>query len=243
MTEADWLACTDPDRMLAFLEKKVSSRKARLFSVACCRRIWDFLDESLSLKAVEVAESYADDEWNETALPDAHSDSVDAWDGKPGDAIWGAAACIHVTDTDAIAGAIMAGRCAAALFADDRWRDAVDASATSRDGVVDWVMAAPPRQSKAWAERKGQSDLLRDMFGPLPFRPVTVEPAWLAWNAGTVVKLAQTIYGNRAFDRMPILADALEDAGCHDADILGHCRQPGSHVRGCWVVDLLTGRS
>ena len=68
--------------------------------------------------------------------------------------------------------------------------------------------------------------------------------SWLAWNDGTVVKLAQAIYDDRAFDRLPILADALEDAGCQDADILGHCRQQGAvHVRGCWVVDLLTGRS
>ncbi len=48
---------------------------------------------------------------------------------------------------------------------------------------------------------------------------------------------------DRAFDRMPILADALQDAGCDNLNILNHCRQPGEHVRGCWVVDLLTGRS
>ena len=58
-----------------------------------------------------------------------------------------------------------------------------------------------------------------------------------------MVKVAQGIYYDRAFDRLPILADALEDAGCHDAAILEHCRQPGPHVRGCWVVDLLTGRT
>ena len=67
--------------------------------------------------------------------------------------------------------------------------------------------------------------------------------AWLAWNDGTIRKMAQVIYGDRAFDRLPLLADALEDAGCTDADILGHCRTPGEHVRGCWVVDLLLGKS
>ena len=72
--------------------------------------------------------------------------------------------------------------------------------------------------------------------------PVRVEPAWFAWNDHTVPRIAQAIYGERAFDRMPILADALEDAGCDNADILGHCRQPGPHVRGCWVVDLLLGK-
>ncbi|MBL8795191.1 MAG: hypothetical protein JNM56_14900 [Planctomycetia bacterium] len=79
---------------------------------------------------------------------------------------------------------------------------------------------------------------MRDLVGN-PFRPVTVNPAWLT---PTVISLAQAIYAERAFDRLPILADALEDAGCDHADILNHCRQPGEHVRGCWVIDLLTGR-
>jgi len=82
---------------------------------------------------------------------------------------------------------------------------------------------------------------LRDIFGN-PFRPVTVNPGWLAWNDGTVPRIAQAIYDERAFDRMTILADALEDAGCTDQDILGHCRSGGEHVRGCWVVDLLLGK-
>ncbi len=77
----------------------------------------------------------------------------------------------------------------------------------------------------------------------LPFRSMSINPMRLTWNGGTVVKLAQGIYDDHAFDRLPILADALEEVGCHDADILGHCRHPGPHVRGCWVVDLLTGRT
>jgi hypothetical protein len=62
------------------------------------------------------------------------------------------------------------------------------------------------------------------------------------WNESTVTELAQAIYTDRAFDRLPILADALEEAGCTDAAILEHCRGPGPHVRGCWVVDLLLGK-
>jgi len=72
---------------------------------------------------------------------------------------------------------------------------------------------------------------------------VLIEPSWLTWNDGIVLKLAQAIYGDRAFDRMPVLADALEEAGCDNADILAHCRERGDHVRGCWVVDLLLGKS
>ncbi|MGH7174582.1 MAG: hypothetical protein ACRELG_30310 [Gemmataceae bacterium] len=92
-------------------------------------------------------------------------------------------------------------------------------------------------------ERWARSKLLRDIFGPLPFRPIVLDLAWLAWSDGTVRRLAQAIYDERAFERMPILADALEEAGCADADILNHCRQPSEHVRGCWVVDLILGKS
>jgi hypothetical protein len=84
----------------------------------------------------------------------------------------------------------------------------------------------------------GACDLLCDIFGN-PFRPVTVDAAWLMPG---VVELARTIYEGRNFDRMPELADALEEAGCHDPDILAHCREPGQHVRGCWVVDLILGK-
>jgi hypothetical protein len=81
-------------------------------------------------------------------------------------------------------------------------------------------------------------NLLRDIYGS-PFRPTTLDTAWLT---SEVVVLAQTIYDNRAFGRLPELADALEQAGCTDADVLDHCRQPGEHVRGCWVVDLVLGK-
>ena len=83
---------------------------------------------------------------------------------------------------------------------------------------------------------------LREIFGN-PFRATPISSSWLAWNDGAIRKMAQSIYDDRAFDRLPLLADALEDAGCADADILSHCRTPGEHVRGCWVVDLLLGKS
>jgi hypothetical protein len=87
-----------------------------------------------------------------------------------------------------------------------------------------------------------QCGLVRELFGPLPFRPASVDAAWLAGNDGTVSKLAAAIYDARAFERLPVLADALEDAGCSDAALLGHLRGPGPHVRGCWAVDLLLGK-
>jgi hypothetical protein len=93
-----------------------------------------------------------------------------------------------------------------------------------------------------WMASPVAANLLREMLGN-PFRPVIVDPAWLTWNDGVVPKLAQVIYDERRFADLPILADALEDAGCADADILAHCRGGGEHVRGCWVVDLLLGKS
>lgn len=87
-------------------------------------------------------------------------------------------------------------------------------------------------------ERDHQASLLREIAGN-PFRPVSVDPSW---PTKTVAALAQAIYDSRAFDRLPILADALEETGCTDEEILSHCRGPGPHVRGCWVVDLLLGK-
>jgi len=95
----------------------------------------------------------------------------------------------------------------------------------------------------AWQEeRKHHADFVRDIFGN-PFRPVTLDPAWLRWNDGCAVAIAQRIYDERRFEDMPILADALEEAGCTNGDVLSHCRAPGEHVRGCWVVDLVLEKS
>ncbi|MCE9568122.1 MAG: hypothetical protein K8U57_39470 [Planctomycetes bacterium] len=92
---------------------------------------------------------------------------------------------------------------------------------------------------KGTQEAAAQAALCRDIFGN-PFRPVVADPAWLTT---TVVALATGIYTDRAFDRMPILADALQDAGCDTPAVLNHCRADNIHVRGCWVVDLILGKS
>jgi hypothetical protein len=98
----------------------------------------------------------------------------------------------------------------------------------------------PPREwnEAKFEESQKQIRLMHCIFGN-PFHPVTLEQTWLTTN---VTALAQAIYDERAFERMPIIGDALEDAGCDNADILNHCRQPGEHVRGCWVVDLVLGK-
>jgi hypothetical protein len=119
-----------------------------------------------------------------------------------------------------------------------------DAPPSANDAVREILAQFGHSEARA-AERKAeegrQAALLRCIFGN-PFRLAALDPAWLAWNDGCAPKLAAAIYDGRRFADLPILADALEDAGCCDAAILAHCRAPGEHVRGCWVVDLLTGR-
>jgi hypothetical protein len=81
---------------------------------------------------------------------------------------------------------------------------------------------------------------LREVVGN-PFRPPKVEPGWASWNGGAITQIARTIYEERAFDQLPILADGLEEAGCSDATLLHHCRESEGHVRGCWALDLILG--
>jgi hypothetical protein len=88
------------------------------------------------------------------------------------------------------------------------------------------------------AERRAQASLLKEIFGN-PFRPVAFSTAW---RSDTAVTLARQMYESRDFSAMPILADALQDAGCDSDDVLNHCRGSGPHVRGCWVVDLVLGK-
>jgi hypothetical protein len=117
------------------------------------------------------------------------------------------------------------------------WEVAANALSELRRAVR---LVSPPADERK--EYRAQAVLLRCVFGN-PFRPVpSLAPSVLAWDGGTLRKLAAAIYAERAFGRLPILAEALEDAGCTDADVLGHCRGGGEHVRGCWVVDLVLGK-
>ena len=115
-----------------------------------------------------------------------------------------------------------------------------DDSGTSRElepegeCSLNWIFSIPAYES----ELQESSRFLRDIFGN-PFRPIAFDPAW---RSEAAVGIARGIYEDRAFERLPILADALQDAGCEHPDILSHCREPGDHVRGCWVVDLVLGK-
>jgi hypothetical protein len=107
------------------------------------------------------------------------------------------------------------------------------------DNLRELISHAASATGNVVSAKIGQCGILRDIFGN-PFRAVAAGASWLT---STVVALADGIYQERAFDRLPILADALQDADCDNEEILNHCRQPGEHVRGCWVVDLLLGKA
>lgn len=236
MTEAEWLRCTDPLPMLEFIQGKATKRKECLFGVACClrvahlfegRRFWtlptgeEWLDQPGSYvegteRLAECPTSLRFGEYDDD-FPGGYSDE--------GHATFAADAALY---SDHAERASTYASCAAAVTSEGYEEDyALDDIAPTLPGYA--------------VERAAQAELLRCIVGN-PFRPVAVDPSWLVWNTGTVPKLARGIYDDRAFDRMPVLRDALEEAGCTDADILNHCRGPGPHVRGCWVVDLLLGK-
>jgi hypothetical protein len=224
MTESEWMACDDPHAMLKFLEGRASGRKLRLFAVACCCRFWRLLIDERSKKAVLVAERDADQARPE-AVAEAFHESQCAF-----------RVCEYASDRHADAAW---AACQLAEPSEDRLEKAV------RVALLAANAAGYPNDSSYSTDRdrieveyRHQCHLLRDMDGN-PFGPVNLDPTWLSPN---VVALARTIYEERAFDRMPELADVLEEAGGYEADILGHCRKPGPHVRGCWVVDLILGK-
>jgi hypothetical protein len=241
MTEGEWLVCADATPMLEFLRGKASDRKLRLFAVACCRRIWPLLLDQSSRNAVDVAERLADGAASEIEVA-AASEALAVDTDRKGcgsdarenaDAYAAEAASKAIGETTY---AHAAAWCAAweAVTAMNPW------DADCYDGER-WKAREAIITTAADAEALAQRHLLREFFGN-PFRPVSSFHSWLAWNDGAIRKMAQTIYDTRAFDRLPLLADALEDAGCDSREILDHCRSGGEHVRGCWVVDLLLGK-
>lgn len=234
MTEAEWNDCSDPLAMLDFLRRPASDRKLRLFACACCRRVWSLLTNEGSRQAIRVAEDFADGRAAADALDEAEAEAEDVYQQ------------INLDRGESEAGSSPETAAYAAWLASSSyWRDPHETHAYLPDdakeaasAVVDSLGENPGRLP---SERRHQADLLRCIVGN-PFRPVELDTAWLAYSDAAVVKIATVVYEERAWDRIPILADALEDAGCANTDILEHCRGPGPHVRGCWVVDLLLGK-
>lgn len=195
-------------------------RKCRLFAAACCYRIWHLLSDERSRRSVElavqVAEGFVDEEQLSMAAEEAQAAHAEAFRAE---------------------GKIEASAEWAAQFAasPDAW------FAMTRASNFAYIAAGDEHQGGP--EHSAQSHLLRCIFGPIPFRPVTIDQSCLLWNDGAVVEMAKAIYNGQAFERLPFLADFLETAGCRDTDILTHCRHSQPHVRGCWVIDMILEKS
>jgi len=230
------MACNEPPTMLELLRCKASSRKMRLYACACCRLVWHLFPHERYHRAIETAERYADGLATRQELTSSkkgiHYESIEKDDSL----------------TTHLKGAIL-------KTTQVRERDIVHYASQQIGAALTFEHNPSLSRSELdplfWDQRRGAAwpkalsygmptlaHVFRDVFGN-PFRPAAIDQSWVS---STVTALAQAIYEDRAFDRLPILADALEDAGCTDTDILAHCRAGGKHARGCWVVDLLLNR-
>jgi hypothetical protein len=238
MTEQEWMQCATLESLLPFLRAKASDRKKRLLAAAACRKIWHLIPDDRSRRAVEIAERFADGKAKEEELAKAaeaaQSVTVDAFTKWEAERTEGAAAGISCWAATAAQFTVS--------FAQRELEKAIFNAGIALVWSEDENFAAG---SAFWAGielRAPWPDLIREILGN-PFRKKILDPSWQSGNNGIAIKLAKAIYDEPAFDRLPILADAVEEAGCTDADILNHCRQPSEHVRGCWVVDLILGKT
>jgi hypothetical protein len=222
VTEAEWLAL---DRVNAphmdWLRRRGSRRQFLLAAAAWARQVENVMTSARYRNLIQTLELFADDLRSEFELSRTLRPAEDAYHQRMEELqrLGQAPAVIH---------RLLAADVVALQAADphDAWTSAINAlkaaGGTLRKGL-----------------RGQQVAVLHDIFGN-PFRPVTFDPAW---RTATATALAKTMYDGRDFAAMPILADALEEAGCDNSDVLAHCRGPGPHVRGCWVVDLVQGKS
>ena len=220
MTEAEWLVATELSPMLAFLRGKASDRKLRLFGLDCCRLVIALLDPR-GLKAVGAAERYADGLCSPEELEAARLVANEAF-----------------CEFDDRQGSESAANAVESLCHAEGLSDLLNDVARETAALSMYSQPQHLKRATRRIRRLNQCRHLRDIFGN-PFRPVAFSPAW---RTDTAVSLARQMYESRQFGAMPILADALQDAGCDNDGVLNHCRGDGAHVRGCWVVDLVLGK-
>ncbi|VTR96252.1 Uncharacterized protein OS=Sorangium cellulosum (strain So ce56) GN=sce5710 PE=4 SV=1 [Gemmata massiliana] len=214
MTEAQWLDSAHPEMMLRYIQRVVpNDRTWRIFAVRCCERVRHLLPDERCRDALDTCARFTEGSASASDLAAAEDASNAAFTEFDDSLRETAAAAIH-----------------AACLPNDMHLYAP--CATRQAALLVW----PRLQRKL--EYRWQASVLRDLFGN-PFRPVSFSPDY---RTSTAVALAAQMYEARDFSAMPILADALQDAGCDSADMLDHCRGPGPHVRGCWVVDQVLGR-
>jgi hypothetical protein len=252
VTEAEWPTGANPRALLRAAGG--TARKRELLSCACCRVVWEHLADSRSRAAVELLERFADGLATASELTDARRDCNAVYQalarladhpvsGRPRYTDYPAEAACHaaLAVSYAVQGALGSnppqgpGVVTAAVGNVAMY---LEAHRLETDGAPAHDPTGPePRAAKERADAASAA-LVRDIFGN-PFRPVAFDSAW---RTDTAVTLARQMYDSRDFGALPILADALQDAGCDNDDVLTHCRAAGAtHVRGCWVVDGVLG--
>lgn len=223
-SEAEWFGL-DVAPLLEFVMAAPSSPKARLLGCAYVRGYGSRLDRlEQCRRAVIVAERFADGEATASELSDA------------GHAVWQDAGSLAEGTPEAHA---------IITTCDDPYLSARELHRVAADSLNISILSSDHNQAQRDYIRHienfhaGCSRLIREIFGN-PFRLPAIDPAFLSPR---VMELARAIYDGREFGLMPILGDALEQAGCADDHILSHCRSREDHFRGCWVVDLLLGKA
>lgn len=238
MIEAELLNELDFAQIIRFLDDRLSDRKRRLLAVAFCRLVADLFDHPDLLAAVEAAERYADGAATGAELEACRSRcrelavrEYEVWAGENdptaraqrSDVAWAMAfAATTPVEVNAV--------CGKTLTAGDQLRTAGGLISSADAAVKNWL-----KDELTLAHRARVSEVVGN-----PFSSVEILPEW---RTSTAIAIAAQMYDSRDFSAMPILADALQDAGCDSDAILNHCREPGTHVRGCWVVDLVLDKS
>jgi hypothetical protein len=234
MNEQEWLTCADPERMARYLATRASTtrRKLGLFACGCCRSIWRLLTDERSRRAVEVAEQLVDGRVPDADLSAVRHDAAASARAALGP-VWEKAA----QAADGALRVVWLGASPWAAALEAAKGAGLDALSGGWEQGVAWEAQQVAEEATA-LERRRQCDLLRDLFGN-PFRPAPFDPTWLEHGCGLVGRIARGIYDERRFEDLPILHDALIEAGCVETEVLAHCRGNGPHVRGCWAVDGL----
>lgn len=236
MTEAEWLACTDPEPMLKFLHGKASDRKLRLFALACFRP-YRFMLVPETLEALEVAERLSEGTIGPGERKRARERAFHAgWNSdaslrhRRGPAKYCVTSSLARNAYDAALRVAHAARNIGVLSKKDWPADALELTEWG-PRIVDWSAGKREQESL-------QARLLREIFGN-PFRPVSLDSSRLETGA---VTLARSIYEGHAFDRMPELVESLKPE-FKDTEVMAHLTEPVPHVRGCWALDMILGKA
>lgn len=231
MTEEEWLMAQTASDLLHHIRASASLRKLRLFGVACCRRVLHLNFAPEVPRALDIVEALADGSVGDKERQEVYEALYNARE-------FAGRAYLGNDDTEPHEGT--AAYCVLDavidLFSDGGTEWGFPAR-QSCEAV--WYADRTPERTRRAVQAAVHAALLRDIFGN-PFCPVALDPAW---RTDTAVSLARGMYDSRDFTAMPILADALQDAGCEDEQVLNHCRDATApHVRGCWVCDLVLGK-